>query len=177
MAETLSPSDVLQIERPDARLLKYYLLFSLCSGPFFPVVFIPLWFRFSTLKYKFDDEGISMSWGVLFRQEVNLTYRRIQDIHMTRNLLQRWMGLATISLQTASGNSGAEMSIEGILAAEGLRDYLYSRMRGSRNQPLAGSESPTPQKVPVTATVDEVTQTLSEIRDALQRLVAKRGAS
>ncbi len=68
-----------------------------------------------------------------FKREVNLTYRRLQDIHLTHNLLQRWMGLATISLQTASGNAGAEMSIEGVLEAEQLRDFLYARMRGAKD--------------------------------------------
>ena len=42
------------------------------------------------------------------------------------------MGLATIAIQTASGNAGPEMSIEGILQADTLRDYLYSKMRGAR---------------------------------------------
>ena len=28
-------------------------------------------------------------WGLLFRHEVYLTYRRIQDIHVTRNIVER----------------------------------------------------------------------------------------
>src|SRR6187431_816691 len=91
-----------------------------------------LLFKYQTLRYHFDDAGISMSWGILFRREIYLTYRRIQDIHLTRNILQRWMGLATVSVQTASGSSSPEMSIEGLLEAEQLRDYLYGKMRGVR---------------------------------------------
>ena len=42
------------------------------------------------------------------------------------------MGLATVGIQTASGSSGPEMAIEGVLQAEQLRDYLYTEMRGSK---------------------------------------------
>ena len=36
-------------------------------------------------------------------------------------------------MQTASGNSGAEMSIEGIREFETVRDFLYSKMRGVKD--------------------------------------------
>ena len=129
--ESELPWDPTSIERPDASLFRYYVFVSLLSGPLTPIVLLPLYFRYITLRYKFDEAGVSMRWGILFRKEVYLTYRRIQDIHLTRNLLQRWMGLAKISLQTASGSSQAEMAIEGILQPERLRDFLYSQMRGS----------------------------------------------
>lgn len=127
-----------------------------------------------------------MQWGVLFKHEVYLTYRRIQDIQLTRNLLQRWMGLAKISLQTASGSSGAEMSIEGVLQADELRDFLYSRMRGAKNQSeaIASSASSTESEVhfnsaiatgTIPSGIDRATRALEEIRDALKILVDKRG--
>ena len=101
------------ITRPDDSLLLYYFIVSLAALIAFPFVFLPLFVRFKTLRYEFDDEGVAMSWGLLFRREVYLTYRRIQDIHVTRNILERWMGLAKVPIQTASGTSGATMKIEG----------------------------------------------------------------
>ena len=151
---------------PDSRLLTYYILTSLLLGPFFPIALIPLLCKYLTLKYRFDNEGISMSWGVLFRQEIHLTYRRIQDIHLTRNLFQRWMGLATVDVQTASGSAGPEMRIEGVLAASELRDFLYAKMRGARGE----SEAATVER-DAGASSDEVLVLLSQIRDSLQRLL------
>ena len=80
--------DPQSITRPDHRLQTYYLILGAISGiiPLFPLLA-----KFHTLQYRFDDEGVSMKWGLLFRHEVHLTYRRIQDIHLTRNLLQRWL--------------------------------------------------------------------------------------
>lgn len=120
---------VRKIQRPHARLLRYYVLTSLIFGPLFPIVFIPRYFRYHTLRYDFGEEGISMRWGILFRREVHLTYPRIQDIHLRSNIVERWLGLARVLIQTASGSSGAEMTIEGVLEFEELRDYIYERMR------------------------------------------------
>jgi uncharacterized membrane protein YdbT with pleckstrin-like domain len=117
--------------RPHASLLKYYLLSALLFGPFFVFAVPPFYFRFRTLRYDVDEEGITVRWGVLFRREVSLTYARIQDIQLTSNVVERWLGLARIQLQTASGSASAEMTIEGIRDVEGMRDFLYSRMRGA----------------------------------------------
>ena len=163
------------IDRPDPALLKYYALCALMSGPAFPFVFLPLYFKYHTLRYALDKDGISMSWGILFRKEIHLTFRRIQDIHLTRNFVQRWLGLATVAIQTASGKSGPEMSIEGILEAEPLRDFLYTKMRGAHGDPaLQDSESDQAASVGSINNEDEALVLLTEIRDALQE---SRGGS
>ena len=127
-----------QIDRPDRSLLGYYLIVALLTGPFLPVTFLPLFFKYQTLRYRFDEQGICMKWGLLFRREIYLTYRRIQDIHLTANILQRWFGLATVGIQTASGSAGPEMSLEGIREFARLRDYLYAQMRGARGSGCTG---------------------------------------
>lgn len=124
--------DPRSITRPDPALRRYYFITSLFGGPFFPVIYLPLWFKYRTLRYRFDDDGVSMSWGQFFQKETYLTYRRIQDIQVTRGLIQRRLGLADLQLQTASGGSGAEMKIEGVCNPDRLRDFLYERMRGAQ---------------------------------------------
>ena len=170
MSRAQMPFDPQAITRPDPVLMTYYILVSLLTTVAFPVVIIVLWCKYHMLRYRFDDKGVSMSWGVLFRREIYLTYRRIQDIHVTRNILHRWLGLATISVQTASGSAGAEMTIEGILLAEALRDYLYAQMRGAR-----GEGSP---ETPADAGDggDETLKVLCEIRDEVRRLARQRRA-
>ena len=120
--------------RPAPKLLTYYLLSSFLAGPGFPVLMAYLYFRFQTLRYDVDEEGLTMRWGILFRREVSLTYARIQDIHLTSNVVERYLGLAKVQLQTASSSAQAEMSIEGIPFFEPLRDFLYARMRGAREE-------------------------------------------
>jgi uncharacterized protein len=151
-----------KLERPDPSLLKYYALISLLTGPGIVVVFLRLFFKYETLRYKFEDDGMSMSWGILFRHEIHLTYRRIQDIHLSRNLIQRWLGLATLSIQTASGSASPEINIEGILQAGQLRDYLYFKMRGARSLDEDGTHGE--QRLQ-----DEALTLLREIRDLLRK--------
>lgn len=163
--------DATTIERPDPSLLRYYLIISILSGPGFPFVFVPLYIKYETLHYKIDGEGVSMAWGYFFRKEILLTYRRIQDIHVRRNIIQRWMGLASVAIQTASGTSGAEMTIEGILEPEKLRDFLYQRMRGARGE----TEQPTgdaanDDSAAGASSEDEALALLREIRDNLRSL-------
>ena len=165
--------DPTRISRPDPALLRYYVLTTtvatLCIVPITLIALLPSLFKYRTLRYRFDDEGISMAWGMLFRREINLTYRRIQDIHVTRNLFQRWMGLATVAIQTASGSARPEMSIEGILAAGPLRDYLYAQMRGARGEvpeDPAATDADSP---------DEVLGVLHEIRDLLRQRASGKG--
>jgi len=121
------------IERPDPSLLKYYLLSAVAFPPAFPFIVLPLYFRYHTMRYRFTEDGISMRWGILFRREIIVNYARIQDIHLKSNIVERWLGLARILVQTASGSSSAEMTIEGIKEFEALRDFLYARMRGVKD--------------------------------------------
>jgi len=145
-APSSDPAEALiqSIERPHSSLLMYYTLRSLMTLILAPLVFPPLFFKYHTLRYRFDSEGISMKWGLLFRKEINLTYTRIQDIHLSRGIIERWLGLATVDIQTASGTAGAEMSIQGIREFAILRDYLYARMRGRQLHPQTPNALPSP---------------------------------
>jgi putative membrane protein len=169
---SLTPEEIFLIERPDSSLMSYYVLASLVAGPFFPFVLVPLYFRYHTMRYRFSDEGVSMRWGILFRKEINLTFARIQDIHLTSNFVERWLGLARIQIQTASGSAKAEMVIEGITHCRALRDFLYSRMRGAKGLSAPAS---TPTAFAPTSSVSS-SEVASVLRDAVAELRAIRTA-
>jgi putative membrane protein len=128
------PGQIMALERPHPALWRYYILSAIAAGPGVLFALPYLYFRYHTLRYRFDEEGIHMRVGILFRREVNLTYARIQDIHLRSNLIQRWFGLANVQIQTASGSAGAELVIEGFKEFEAIRDFLYTRMRGYQAQ-------------------------------------------
>jgi putative membrane protein len=157
---------IFDIERPSPKLLTYYALSSLVLGPFFFIPLIPLYFRYHTLHYRFDAQGISMRWGILFRREVNLTYARIQDIHLRSNVVERWLGLARVEVQTASGSSTAEMTLEGLLEFEAIRDYLYARMRGARDHGHGAPQVQGAAESPVAS--DELAAVLREVAAELR---------
>lgn len=175
MIDPAAEQRIRAIERPDQSLMTYYVLVALVIPPLFPFLILPLYFRFHTMRYKFTDDGISMSWGILFRREIIVNYARIQDIHIRSNLVERWLGLARILVQTASGSSGAEMTIEGIREFEALRDFLYSRMRGVKDpHPHPASAAPAAgahpsASVEVAAALRETAAELRALREELAR--------
>lgn len=167
---------ILGIERPDKALWTYYLLTCLVIPPLFPFLVLPAWFRYHTMRYQFTDEGISMRWGILFRREIILSYARIQDIHLRSNIVERWLGLARILIQTASGSASAEMTIEGLKEFQAVRDFLYSRMRGVKEHPgthragvvqIAGPGLDASTAAELTAVLREVKEELRLVREGL----------
>jgi putative membrane protein len=165
------------ITRPHERLMTYYLVVALLTFVAFPVTFVALYIKFRTLRYRFDDEGVWRRQGLLWRREVNVAYRRIQDIHLTNGIIQRWLGLATVSIQTAAGAATPVITIEGVLEAEALRDFLYTKMRGVRD----GTHGALPTAhghdgaAVSDATADEALTLLAEVRDSLRRLEERLG--
>lgn len=160
---------------PVRNLLTYYALQSLLLGPFFLFLLVPRYFRYHTMRYDVDEEGITMRWGILFRREISLTYVRIQDIHLSSNFVERWLGLARIQVQTASGSASAEMTVEGVSNYEAVRDFFYARMRGAR-QPVRMESTAAPvgagEMEELSATLREV---VTELRALRETLPARRG--
>jgi uncharacterized membrane protein YdbT with pleckstrin-like domain len=110
-----------------------------------------------------------MRWGILFRREVSLTFARIQDIHLTSNFVERWLGLGKIQVQTASGSAKAEMTVEGVLQYAALRNFLYERMRGARDGGSTGERAtPLPGMTPEVA--DRLTEALTATTDELRAI-------
>jgi uncharacterized protein len=167
------PQSIIALERPCPALWKYYVITAVLTGPAIIITLPFYYFRYSTLRYRFDQEGIHMRVGILFRREVNLTYARIQDIHLRSNFLQRWLGLANVQIQTASGSAGAELVIEGFKEFEPIRDFLYTRMRGYPGRPhstTAAANAPGPSAaIPPATDQPEMISLLLSIRDELRR--------
>jgi putative membrane protein len=165
---TVPGFDPTTITRPHERLLTYYVILAILTLPAFPVTMIALYIKYRTMRFRFDHEGIWKRQGLLWRRETNVAYRRIQDIHLTNGIIQRWLGLSTVSIQTAAGSSTAEVTIDGVLEAEALRDYLYTRMRGVRDS--AHAAALVPERASGGDTHDEALVLLTEIRDSLRQL-------
>jgi uncharacterized membrane protein YdbT with pleckstrin-like domain len=158
------PDDkIIALERPHRSLWTYYCIRAFLTGPAVIITLPYLFFRYHTLRYRFDNEGIHMRYGLLFRREINLTYARIQDIHLKSGLLQRWLGLANVEVQTASGSSTAEVVIEGFKEYEAIRDFLYTKMRGYQTKPAH------PATAAPASDNSELVTLLHGIRDELRR--------
>lgn len=159
------------ITRPEPALLWLYVVSSFAALCAAPLVLIPLYFRYHTLWYRFEPSGVSMGYGILFRREMQLTYARMQDIHLSQNILERWLGIGTVTVQTAGAGAAGNLTISGVKDFNAIRDYLYAKMRGVRD----GAHEALPAGGATSADA-----LLVDIRDALQdaakALADKKGA-
>ena len=169
--------DTTALERPSPKLLTYYLLTGMLTGPGLFIAIPALVIRYNTLRYRFEETGMRMQLGLFFRKEVVVAFRRIQDIHVSRNLIQRWLGIASVSVQSASGNAMPEIVLEGITDPDSVRDWLYERMRGAKGyataMPLASADEDPALPPKLNANEGEATELLRGIRDNLAQLVEK----
>jgi putative membrane protein len=159
------------ITRPEPALLWLYVISSLAAVCAAPLVMIPLYFRYHTLWYRFEATGVSMGYGILFRREMQLTYARMQDIHLSQNILERWLGIGTVTVQTAGAGAAGNLTIVGVKDFNAIRDYLYAKMRGVREEPHEAHGA---------AAAGSADAVLVDIRDALQdaakALAERKGA-
>lgn len=159
-------SPIFALTRPDDKLLWLYVIYSLLANVGFLFALIPLYFRFKTLRYRFDAEGVSVSHGILWRKESYLTYARIQDIHVSRNIFERWLGLGKVEIQTASGSTSAAESIEGVKEYNEIRNFLYARMRGHKLTTDLTVASP--ETGPVDSALADIRDELRAIRELIE---------
>ncbi len=159
------PADIAAVERPCPALMKYYIFKAIVTNVAAPVTLLLLYFRYHTMRYRFDTEGIHMKWGILMRHEIMLNYSRIQDIQLRSNAVERLLGLARIEIQTASGTSGSEMVLEGLTDHAAMRDFLYSRMRGARH----GQDTPAPAADSLAGILTEIANELRAIRHEMEQ--------
>ncbi|HEY3354740.1 MAG TPA: PH domain-containing protein [Polyangia bacterium] len=160
-------AQVTAITRPAPALLAYYVCSAITTTVLAPFFLVYLYFRYHTLHYRFDEDGVSMGYGVLFRREMHLTYARMQDIHLSQNVVERWLGIGAVTVQTAGGGEGGDLRIVGVREFEAIRDYLYARMRGVRPAARAAAGP---------AGADEVAL-LAAIRDELRAAARALGGS
>jgi membrane protein YdbS with pleckstrin-like domain len=82
-----------------------------------------------TRAYRIDlgPQGIALQMGVLSRSHETLIYAKIQDIMIRRSVLERLLGLSTVTIQNAMGQPE---HIPGLRAetAESLRNEILRRL-------------------------------------------------
>ena len=149
MEAHLDDQTILAIQRPSPTLWKYYMIMSFAWGPLFPIPLMMYYLRYRTLQYRFDHVGVTMRTGHWSRRGVSVGYTRIQDIHIRSNIVERWLQLARIEVQTASSNAGAELIIEGVCEYTAVRNFLYARMQDG-TQTAYESQRPTAAPSPAT---------------------------
>jgi putative membrane protein len=125
--------EIFAIERPASWLMVYYVMCCLVTGPLFPIFLAAAWFRYHTMRYRFDADGVSMRWGVLFRREI--------------------MQVRTAGGGSAGGDGQAHAQnatathvghFHGVDNAPAIRDLIMARMKQARDAGLGDPDDNRP---------------------------------
>ncbi len=71
-------------------------------------------------EYELTEDTLDISSGVISRREREIPYRRIQNVDVSRSVIQRAIGVAAVDLETAGGSS-TEGSIRFVTPEEATR--------------------------------------------------------
>ena len=83
-------------------------------------------------RYAFTEDTFDVSWGVFNRRDREIPYDRMQNVDISRTILQRALGLSEVSIETAGGGS-TEASITYVTAdaATAIQSEIRHRKRAA----------------------------------------------
>ncbi|WP_313695519.1 PH domain-containing protein [Halorarum halobium] len=100
--------------------------------------------RYLRFEYELAPEHLIVTSGVFSRQEREIPLRRVQNVDVSRTLVQRVLGLATVRFETAGG-SATEAELDALDAdeADRLRHEVGERVRAIRDAEQTGDDEST----------------------------------
>lgn len=91
--------------------------------------------------YDLTDEGLEIASGVVSRRHREIPLRRIQNVDISRNVVQRALGLAALDLETAGGGqTEASLRFVGYDEAKRLQREIQQRKRRGEERAAEGDE-------------------------------------
>jgi uncharacterized protein len=83
--------------------------------------------RYERWRWRLTPLALELRSGVLVRRHTAVPYFRIQQIDVTRGPLERWLGLATLRVTTASASGSASLPGITVTEAPTVRTELLAR--------------------------------------------------
>lgn len=117
--------------------LGFFMLF------FLFVMGIYAWYFKTYIKryyYSADKDFLTIKKNVFTPTEIHVQYQKIQDVYVDQDLIDRFFGLYDVHIASATVSSGIEAHIDGVEkeAAEGLKTFLLSSIRGGGTSSASG---------------------------------------
>jgi uncharacterized membrane protein YdbT with pleckstrin-like domain len=144
------------------------------------VVSIPMTYFLQRLNYEMrwyivTDRSLRIRSGVVWLQEITMTFANIQEIRVNANPIEQLLGLANVEVRSAGGgdtdahgrsSSGHVGKFAGVDNAEAIRDLLVERLRVYRDSGL-GEKTVAAQEPLALSAAREVLQETRALRNSL----------
>jgi len=101
---------------------------------------------YKRFEYELTDDTFDIRSGVFSRREREIPYGRIQNVDISRNVVQRLVGLSAVNIETAGGGSTeAVMQYVSPLEATRLQQDIRRHKRGESTEHRTGAETDSEQ--------------------------------
>ena len=107
---------------------------------FFVIIISEIFARMSYNRwfYEFNDEGLRLERGIIWKRYSNVPYERIQNVDVHRGVIARMLGFSSLKIQTA-GYSATPYSEGNIPAvdinkAEQIRNFIMKKITRKRER-------------------------------------------
>ena len=139
----------------------WWLIAVLLSGPYY-----------RSLRYEVQDDEVVVNVGIWTKSVKHVPYRTVTNIQVKRDIVDRWLGIGTLNIQTAgmSGQTGAEERLVGLSNVQEVYESVAEELRRFR-----GGMAPTQadvEAVPEAAPQDSLGEILAEVRAIRKSLEA-----
>ena len=119
---------------------------------------------YRSLSYEIQDDEVIVRVGIWTKSVKHVPYRTVTNLTVSRGILDRWLGLGTLKIQTAgmSGSTGAEESLVGLTNVEEVYEIVATELRRFR-----GGMAPTAAGVegePAVVSTDALNAILTQVR-------------
>jgi uncharacterized membrane protein YdbT with pleckstrin-like domain len=157
----VSPSDVAAILWP----IVFGVIFLLWL---IAVPITKLWIN--NLSYYIDEDRITIHKGILSKIKQNVPYRAITDFQLHRSLYDRFLGIASIKLQTAGQSptaTGFEAKLAGLIDWDDLLEKLRAKVKIL--YPSSVTAATTQSIANDNSLLEKILEELKGIRNALEK--------
>jgi len=119
---------------------------------------------YRSLGYEIQDDEVIVRVGIWTKSVKHVPYRTVTNLTIKRDILDRWLGIGTLNIQTAgmSGTTGAEEKLVGLTNVQEIYEIVVTELRRFR-----GSMAPTAAEVegePAVASTDVLNAILTQVR-------------
>jgi uncharacterized membrane protein YdbT with pleckstrin-like domain len=140
------------------------------------LLFVPiltLWVK--NLRYIIEDDRVIIHQGILTKVQKNIPYRAVTDFILHRSLYDRFLGIASIRIQTAGQTqtpTGYEGNIAGLIEWEDLHKDLRNRIKALH--PYSAALGMTEKAPAATSESDLLRLVLDELRAIRKAIEGQR---
>ena len=160
------------IEASDVGAILWPITFGIIGfGWILLVPIMALWVK--NLKYILEEDRIIIHKGILSKIQQNIPYRAVTDFVLHRSLYDRFLGIASIRIQTAGQTqtpTGYEGNMAGLIEWDQLHQDLRKKVKALH--PLSSESlgvAERTERVPETAVLNQILDEIKAIRKAMEK--------